>query len=63
MGPLLCLAFIVHHMPTYRLRRGISWIKCVLAELQYQLFWEETGVYDFRDVPWLHDFASFVGAQ
>ena len=62
MGPLIYLAFIVHHMPTFRPQRGISWIKYVLAELQYQLLWEETGVYDFWDVPWLQDFASFVGA-
>jgi hypothetical protein len=38
MGPLICVAFIVHHMPTFRPQRGISWIKYVLAELQYQLF-------------------------
>jgi hypothetical protein len=53
---VICLAFIVHHMPTFKSQRGTSWIKRVLAELQYQLFWEETGVYDFWDVPWLQDF-------
>jgi len=28
-GPLICLTFIVHHMPTFRPWRGISWIKCL----------------------------------
>jgi len=60
MGQLICLAFIVHHMTTFRPQafHGLN----VLAELQYQLFWEETGVYDFWHVPCLQDFASFVGA-
>jgi hypothetical protein len=45
MGQLICLAFIVHHMTTFRPQafHGLN----VLAESQYQLFWEETGVYDF----------------
>jgi hypothetical protein len=61
-GQLICFAFTVHHMPTLKSQRGTSWMKCVLVELQYQLFWEETGVYDFWDMPWLQDIVSFVGA-
>lgn len=29
MGPLICLAFIVHHIATFRPQRGMSWIKCL----------------------------------